>query len=141
MFFTWNNEHYCLLYASIINTQILPLFLYYFVVPFALFCTMGCFMVLEDCQCIERCVVIFSGKKHNISKGKCDILKIFILLFDFLYFDVELLWHDSSYINSTEFISFSILCLRIFHNFKNQEQTNFDLLSQRFFLCWFCPKR
>ena len=62
----------------------------YFVVPFAMFCTMGRFMVLADCQCIEHCIINVSSKKHNISKGKCNILEILILLFDFSYFYVEL---------------------------------------------------
>ena len=48
-------------------------------------------MVLADCQCNGHCDIIFSSDKHNRSKGKCNILKILILLFDFSYFDVELL--------------------------------------------------
>ena len=42
-----------------------------------------------------------------------------------------------------EFVYFTALillfnfCQRISHNFKNQEQTNFDLVLQHLFLCWF----
>ena len=32
-----NYEHYGLLYVRVINTHVIPFFLYYFVVPFALF--------------------------------------------------------------------------------------------------------
>ena len=54
-------------------------------------------------------------------------MEILILLFDFSYFDVEILLHDYSYINSTAFFFFIfIFLLRISHNFNNQEQTNFD---------------
>ena len=48
-------------------------------------------MILADCQCIDHCVIVVSREKHNISKGKCNILEILILLFDFSYFDVEVL--------------------------------------------------
>ena len=33
----------------------------------------------------------FSKLKQNISKGKQDIMEIIILLFDFWYFDIEML--------------------------------------------------
>ena len=36
-----NYEHCGILYVSVINTHLLPLFLYYFVVPFTLFWTTG----------------------------------------------------------------------------------------------------
>ena len=33
----------------------------------------------------------FLSEKQNMSKGKWDILEILILIFDFLYFDIEML--------------------------------------------------
>ena len=72
-------------------THVLLFFLYYFVVPFSLFLTMGRFKVLVDCQCIGHSVNIYSSFKKYISKGKWNILEILILLFGFLYFDVEFL--------------------------------------------------
>ena len=45
-----------------------------------------------------------------------------------------------------EFVDYTALILlfhffrQIFHNVKNKEQTKFDLLLQRLFICWFFPE-
>ena len=80
-------------------------------------------MVLAYCQCIEQLVIIFPSEKHNISKVKRNILEILILLFDFLYFDVELFKYNSSYMNSTGFIFISD-CLTTNISLFQESRTN-----------------
>ena len=84
-----NYEQYGLVYVININTHVILLFLYYLVVPLALFWAVGRFKVLADCQWIVHSVIIYSSKQYNISKVDCGSLEILILLFDFSYFYVE----------------------------------------------------
>ena len=57
-----NCDYYCLVYVIDINTNVLILFLYYFVVPSVMFWTMVCFKVISDCRCIDQSVIIYSTK-------------------------------------------------------------------------------
>ena len=137
----WHYGHYDFVSVIDINTHVLLFFNYYIVVPFPQFLTTSHFKKLVGCWCIWHSIIIFQVKTHNISKGKWDISVILILLFDFSYFDVEILLHNSTYINSTAFIFIINFWLRISHYFKNRYQTNFYFLFQCLFLCWFILKR
>ena len=73
----------------------------------------------------------FKIEKQNISKGKFDIFEDLILLFDFLYFDIEILHLFSLSFFDYEYLTITITKIRIY----------FDLLLQRLFLCWFFLKQ
>ena len=118
--------------------------MYYFSFkPCTQFCTTSRFKVLADCQCILHSFIIISDILHNISKGKGNILEILILLFDFRILIWTLLTRSliHKFVHYTTLIFIFDFCRQISHNFKNQEQTRFDLLLQHLYYVGFFPKR
>ena len=129
------------MYVIDINTHVLLFLNYYIVVPFTQFWNTNRSKKLVDCRFIWHSVFIFSSEKHNISKGKWDILEILILLFDFSILMLKFCNTTLHTQISLHLLILSIFLLQISHNFRNQEQTDFDLLFRCLFLCWFFLKR
>ena len=79
---------------------------HYSVVPGARFWTTGHFKVLSNCKCISHLAIILSSKQHTISKVKCNILVILILLFGLSFF---LCWNFVTQYFINKFIDFTAL--------------------------------
>ena len=79
------------MYVIDMNTHFLLFINYNIVVTFTQFWITSRFNKLIYSQFIWHSVIVFPSEKHSISKGKSDILEILILLFDFSYFDANIL--------------------------------------------------
>ena len=104
---------------------------HYFVVRGAGFWTTGRFRVIADCRCILHRAIILSSKYYNISKGKCDILEILILLFNFCFFMVN-------FCNTILYINLLIILNWFFSLiFSNKYIINL-ITKEKKYLIWYC---